>query len=201
MSGFGSGSSWHGSRWKLGSQPRPRGDSRAPPGRWQRRRAAPCPPRRDAPAGASPERGKRSLLLFPQLAFVPFVCLEWPTLRRGSSVPRGGAAGGGRPRSVPAAARPGLTCRGAMAAAWEEIRRLAADFQRAQFAEVAHRWAGRRRHRCRARRTPRPFPRDPGAGTRRGPARYGPSAVPCQRWEPRARAGHGSDWECSPSKF
>ena len=40
-------------------------------------------------------------------------------------------------RSLPA----GLTWSGraAMAADWEEIRRLAADFQRAQFAEAAHR--------------------------------------------------------------
>ncbi|XP_064026399.1 E3 UFM1-protein ligase 1 isoform X3 [Pogoniulus pusillus] len=44
-------------------------------------------------------------------------------------------------RSLPG----GLTCRGeaVMAAAWDEIRRLAADFQRAQFAEVAHRLSER----------------------------------------------------------
>lgn len=72
-----------------------------------------------------------------------------PHPRRGA----GACVGGGvlslraaRPSSAPAAC--GLTClrfpgvsasRAAMADAWEEIRRLAADFQRAQFAEATQR--------------------------------------------------------------
>lgn len=123
--------------------------------------------------------------------------------RRGGSRPTGGAADGGRseevcPRSLPVARPAALTCSGeaAMAAAWEEIRRLAADFQRAQFAEVAHRWAGRRRYPLRppkptARRCGPPAgapsprrrpslpspPTAPGSGVPRTPALWGPGGV------------------------
>lgn len=76
-----------------------------------------------------------------------------PLLESSWADPRAGDSRAGRGRCVRRARRGGVFAlatrsrpagltwngRAAMAADWEEIRRLAADFQRAQFAEAAHR--------------------------------------------------------------